>query len=77
MRRFILLLFLLSTGTALGQTGTVKDNLSLTSAILQGDRNYAVYLPPGYDSSARSYPVLYLLHGAGDDHSGWVQFGEV
>ncbi|MFT4606102.1 MAG: enterochelin esterase-like enzyme, partial [Rhodothermales bacterium] len=42
-----------------------------------GDRNYAVYLPPGYDSSARSYPVLYLLHGAGDDHSGWVQFGEV
>src|SRR5690606_8124980 len=25
----------------------------------------------------RSYPVLYLLHGAGDDQSGWIQFGEV
>lgn len=40
------------------------------------DRKYAVYLPPGYESSQRSYPVLYLLHGAGDDHTGWVQFGE-
>jgi S-formylglutathione hydrolase FrmB len=30
-----------------------------------------------YDHSNREYPVLYLLHGAGDDHTGWVQFGEV
>lgn len=36
-----------------------------------------VYLPEGYNTSSRKYPVLYLLHGAGDDHNGWVQFGEV
>ena len=36
-----------------------------------------IYLPPDYESSQRSYPVLYLLHGAGDDQTGWVQFGEV
>jgi enterochelin esterase-like enzyme len=41
------------------------------------DRKYAVYLPPDYFTSERSYPVLYLLHGAGDDQTGWVQFGEV
>ena len=41
------------------------------------DRKYAVYLPPDYESSQRSYPVLYLLHGGGDDQTGWVQFGEV
>ena len=41
------------------------------------DRKYSVYLPPDYESSQRSYPVLYLLHGAGDDQTGWVQFGEV
>lgn len=41
------------------------------------DRKYAVYLPADYATSNRSYPVLYLLHGSGDDHSGWVQFGEV
>ncbi|PID91999.1 MAG: 1,4-beta-xylanase [Bacteroidetes bacterium] len=47
------------------------------SEILNMDRLYAIYLPPDYESSDRSYPVLYLLHGAGDDQSGWVQFGEV
>jgi enterochelin esterase-like enzyme len=59
------------------QTGRVQDDLSLPSEILGGERKYAVYLPPDYDTSTRSYPVLYLLHGAGDDHTGWVQFGEV
>ncbi len=59
------------------QTGKVYDNQSLSSKILKSDRKYAVYLPPDYESSQRSYPVLYLLHGAGDDQTGWVQFGEV
>ncbi len=57
--------------------GTVYDNLSMHSDILDGERKYAVYLPPDYDVSERSYPVLYLLHGAGDDQTGWIQFGEV
>ena len=59
------------------QTGKVYDQLSMTSKLLKGDRNYAVYLPPDYESSERSYPVLYLLHGSGDDQTGWIQFGEV
>lgn len=59
------------------QAGKVSDNLVLPSKILKGDRKYAIYLPPDYESSSRSYPVLYLLHGAGDDQTGWVQFGEV
>lgn len=57
--------------------GKVSDNLSMSSKILKMDRKYAVYLPADYETSGRSYPVLYLLHGAGDDQSGWVQFGEV
>jgi len=59
------------------QHGKVFDNLSMKSEILKGERKYAVYLPPDYDTSERSYPVLYLLHGGGDDQTGWVQFGEV
>jgi S-formylglutathione hydrolase FrmB len=59
------------------QQGKVFDNLTVPSKILKMDRKYAVYLPPDYETSQRSYPVLYLLHGAGDDHTGWVQFGEV
>lgn len=59
------------------QTGKVLDNMSVTSKILKMERKYAVYLPPDYETSQRSYPVLYLLHGSGDDQTGWVQFGEV
>lgn len=76
------LIFLLATATLipqllLAQYGKVYDNLTLPSEILNSDRKYAVYLPPDYERSERSYPVLYLLHGAGDDQTGWVQFGEV
>ncbi len=61
----------------MGQTGKVSDNLTVPSKLLKMDRKYAIYLPPDYETSQRSYPVLYLLHGAGDDQTGWVQFGEV
>lgn len=77
-----LLVILFTTLTSLplltfAQTGKVYDTLSLPSKILNMQRKYAVYLPPDYETSGRSYPVLYLLHGAGDDQTGWVQFGEV
>lgn len=67
----------LTASFAFGQTGKVYDNLTLTSKILKGERKYSIYLPPDYETSERSYPVLYLLHGGGDDQTGWVQFGEV
>jgi len=70
-------LCLLMSAFIMAQTGRVFDNLSLKSKILNMDRKYAIYLPPDYESSQRSYPVLYLLHGGGDDQTGWVQFGEV
>ncbi len=61
----------------MAQASKVFDNLEIPSKILDGQRKYAIYLPPDYETSTRSYPVLYLLHGAGDDQTGWVQFGEV
>jgi enterochelin esterase-like enzyme len=73
----IFLFFLAFPLLAGAQTGKVLDALSLKSRILNMDRKYAIYLPPDYETSQRSYPVLYLLHGGGDDHTGWVQFGEV
>ncbi len=59
------------------QHGKVYDDLSMESKILGMQRKYAIYLPPDYETSERSYPVLYLLHGGGDDQTGWIQFGEV
>lgn len=46
--------------------------------LLQGiaEREYTVYLPPGYDADAqRSYPVLYLLHGGGCSNTDWETYG--
>src|SRR4051794_20444028 len=41
-------------------------------------RRAFVYTPPDYDSAARkSYPVLYLLHGWGEDETGWYRQGHV
>jgi enterochelin esterase-like enzyme len=77
MKNYLLFSLLFLPLLSLSQTGKVHDNLSLPSKILKMDRKYAVYLPPDYEQSDRSYPVLYLLHGAGDDQTGWVQFGEV
>jgi enterochelin esterase-like enzyme len=76
-KHVILFLTLLFPALAIGQTGKVSDNLTVPSKLLKMDRKYAIYLPPDYETSQRSYPVLYLLHGAGDDQTGWVQFGEV
>ncbi|MEM6318035.1 MAG: alpha/beta hydrolase-fold protein [Bacteroidota bacterium] len=75
----LLIIFLLTSAhlNLFAQTSKVFDNLSMQSTLLDMERKYAVYLPPNYESSERSYPVLYLLHGAGDDQTGWVQFGEV
>ncbi|MDY0100131.1 MAG: alpha/beta hydrolase family protein [Bacteroidales bacterium] len=78
MKKIIYTFILLMTGSIIiAQTGKVMDNLSMPSKILNMERKYAVYLPPDYETSQRSYPVLYLLHGAGDDQTGWVQFGEI
>lgn len=63
--------------TAAQQNGKYIENLTLESKFLKGTRHYSVYLPAGYQLSERTYPVLYLLHGAGDNHTSWEQFGEV
>lgn len=74
---FLSSLFFSLSFLMMAQTGKVYDNLSMNSEILKMERKFAIYLPPGYETSQRDYPVLYLLHGAGDNHTGWVQFGEV
>jgi len=38
-------------------------------------RRMTVYTPPGYETGKESYPVLYLLHGAGGDEEAWNELG--
>jgi enterochelin esterase-like enzyme len=46
------------------------------SKALGGWREMYVYTPPGYDQSTEKYPVLYLLHGGGEDQRGWATQGK-
>lgn len=39
-------------------------------------RQFYLYTPPGYDNSTEKYPVLYLLHGGGEDQRGWATQGK-
>lgn len=70
------MLFVFTNSLLFCQSGKVMDSLSLKSKILGSKGKYAIYLPRDYEYSKRVYPVLYLLHGDADDHSGWVHFGE-
>lgn len=54
----------------------VLTDLTLSSTILGQQMNYSLYLPPGKNTAA-SYPVLYLLHGFGDNHEGWIKNGQL
>jgi enterochelin esterase family protein len=45
------------------------------SATLDTQRRMHVYVAPGYDQSKENYPVFYLLHGGGDEDSGWSTIG--
>ena len=44
------------------------------SKTLGVSRTVWIYTPPGYDRGS-NFPVLYLLHGAGDIESGWTMIG--
>ena len=80
LRRLCLFL-LLASYVAAAQSRI--DCSALNSRILKQVVHYCVYLPAGYDASAaqhppQRYPVLYFLHGLGDNEQtlfntgGWT-----
>ena len=55
--------------------GTVHRHF-LPSSARTGEVAVQVYTPPGFDpKAATTYPVLYLLHGFGDEETAWVAVG--
>jgi S-formylglutathione hydrolase FrmB len=55
----------------------VSEKNVCKSPILGHDIRYSIYLPAGYHDNERTYPVLYLLHGYTDDHTAWIQYGNM
>jgi S-formylglutathione hydrolase FrmB len=73
---WILLFFGLIANSLFAQNGRIVTE-TFKSEILKRDMTCSIYLPPSYETSSRAYPMLYLLHGMGDDHTAWVNRGEV
>lgn len=47
------------------------------SPVTRSWRQLYIYTPPGYDANAsEKYPVLYILHGGGEDERGWAAQGK-
>lgn len=47
------------------------------SRVTNSWRQFYIYTPPSYDSSVNTtYPVLYILHGGGEDERGWATQGK-
>ncbi len=38
-------------------------------------RPLMVYTPAGYEEGKQEYPVVYIQHGGGEDHRGWMEQG--
>src|SRR5216684_8317967 len=69
------LLAAITSTSASAATGRVECN-SLPSKILAHPVNYCVILPPTYDTDkTRRYPVLYFLHGLGDNEQTFIHTG--
>jgi enterochelin esterase-like enzyme len=50
---------------------------TIPSRSLGQDLHFLVYVPDGYAESTESYPVLYLLHGFGDNEKTWTERGAI
>jgi enterochelin esterase-like enzyme len=50
------------------------ETVEYDSKTVGAKRKLVVYLPPGYSKDTK-YPVFYLLHGGGDDETGWQKKG--
>lgn len=58
-----------------GPNGTVQEVWYPSPSLSMDQRRMKVYLPPNYHESNASYPVLYILHGAGGDENAWTELG--
>ncbi len=80
MRKPARVFFALCLGSVLGALPAPAqgrtDCGALNSRILKESVRYCVFLPDGYDAApARRYPILYFLHGLGDNEKTLVRTG--
>jgi enterochelin esterase family protein len=53
------------------------ENVIYHSNSLNAERRIRVYLPPNFEKIKGKLPVLYLLHGVGDNYISWTSAGKM
>jgi enterochelin esterase-like enzyme len=69
----VLALALVLAPSAFALQGRIVED-SFASKGLQSRLSFAVYLPPGYDTVATRYPVIYYLHGLPANSHAFTSF---
>jgi len=77
MKRFLLTILAIVCFTSVYCQSEVHESLEMESKLLSHSIKYSVYLPDGYDTSQRLYPIVYLLNGFTGDETDWIQFGNM
>ena len=65
---------------AAADKGALREDEAFASTILKRKIRTSVYLPPSFEVTRRSesrFPVVYLLHGLGDNHRAWPRLGKI
>jgi len=76
LTRLAILLIALCVAPLLHAQGRAECSL-IKSEILKRPVRYCAFLPPGFDDDkTRRYPVLYFLHGLGDNEQSLLNFGD-
>ena len=80
MKRIVLLFFfgLIIACNSFASPGLrIMESMVMHSRILNQDVHFSVCLPKTYYHSKQSFPVVYLLHGLGDDETSWLEYGQI
>jgi enterochelin esterase-like enzyme len=74
---FLMICLLAANFAGAGNGLLIREGMVMHSRILQQDIRFSVCLPQDYYTSSSSYPVVYMLHGLGDDESSWLEYGQI
>lgn len=58
-----------------GQSVSAAETIVINAPSVGREMRFSLVLPKGYHTSQKRYPVLYMLHGYGGYHLGWIDDG--
>ena len=72
MRRVVFLLCVVSAIVSLPNDAGAQARTVRMPTSFGGERLFAILLPRSYETSQSRYPVVYLFHGGGQDHTAFM-----